>query len=173
MSGVAAQDIEADGTTMLSALIWFLVYAVLSLMAYATFMFTVTALLKTGVLPDVVIPPALILALSFSIPMLTGLLLTRMWPSHAATFTWIAGLIWFMIVGLWILDMPTAPGACFHCGASEKLWFTFFSLTQDSGMIQGQGRFIGTWPAAAMIGYSVGAKIAMRKQGASATSDAA
>ncbi len=95
-------------------------------------------------------------------PLLLGFLLVRIRASDVATLVWLAGLVWFMVVGLWILDMPTGPGACYHCGASEKLWFTFFSLDKDSGMIDGQGRFIGTWPAVAMIGYSIGARLAAR-----------
>ena len=106
--------------------------------------------------PDSV-PAAVTLALSFIFPLLIGFLLVKMRASDVATLTWLAGLVWFMIVGLWILDMPTGPGSCYHCGAGDKLWLTFFSLNRDSGMVDGQGRFLGTWPAAAMIGYSVGA----------------
>jgi hypothetical protein len=65
-----------------------------------------------------------------------------------------------MIVGLWILDMPTGPGACYHCGPGDKLWYSFFSLHADSGAADGQARFLGTWPAAAMIGYFLGAQLA-------------
>jgi hypothetical protein len=39
---------------------------------------------------------------------------------------------------------------------------TFFSLDQDSGLLDGQGRFLATWPAVAMIGYALGAKLGLR-----------
>jgi hypothetical protein len=34
-------------------------------------------------------------------------------------------------------------------------------LHEDRGLLDGQGRFLGTWPAVAMIGYSLGAKIGL------------
>lgn len=79
----------------------------------------------------------------------------------SAKLTWFAGLIWFMIWGLYVLDLPTGPAACNHCNATSKLWLTFFSLHQDSGLLDGQGRFFATWPAVSMVGYSLGARIGL------------
>lgn len=81
-----------------------------------------------------------------------------------ATIVWLIGLIWFMSLALWILDIPTAPHQCFHCGATEKLLRTFFSLPTPSGLIDDDGPFLGTWPAAALIGYSIGARLALGRQ---------
>ncbi len=162
MTAISAQDLDASGTRMLSQAISFLTHALLALLAWGTFMGGVTALYLTGTLHEASLSPLTILLCSFTVPLLAGLLTAKKWPSAVATLTWLAGMVWFMIVGLWVLDMPTGPGACFHCDASQKLWLTFFSLDQDSGMIDGQGRFLGTWPAVAMIGYAFGAKIALR-----------
>jgi hypothetical protein len=81
-----------------------------------------------------------------------------------AVAVWLLGLIWFLIISLWILDMPTGPAACFQCGAVDKLTRTFFSLPSPSGLIDDDGPFIATWPAAALVGYAIGAKLALRKK---------
>jgi hypothetical protein len=81
-----------------------------------------------------------------------------------ATLVWLVGLIWVLIVSLWVLDMPTGPNECFQCGATEKLTRTFFSLPKPSGLIDNDGPFLGTWPAAALLGYSIGARLAMRRK---------
>ena len=81
-----------------------------------------------------------------------------------ATHVWLVGLIWLLIVSLWVLDMPTGPNACFQCGATEKLTRTFFSLPRPSGLIDDNGPFFGTWPAAALLGYSIGARLALRRR---------
>ena len=111
------------------------------------------------------IPPAITLAFSFSLPLVVVFIGAKIRPSEAATLTWFAGLIWFMIWGTYILDLPTGPGACYHCGATAKLWLTFLSLTKDGGLLHGQGRLFATWPAAAMIGYAIGARIGVRGSG--------
>jgi hypothetical protein len=71
-----------------------------------------------------------------------------------------------MIIALWILDMPTGPNACVQCDAAEKITRTFFSLPGPSGLIDDDGPFIGTWPAAALFGYALGARLAFRKHSA-------
>jgi hypothetical protein len=90
---------------------------------------------------------------------------TRMRQDELAGLVWLVGLIWFLVVSLWILDMPTAPNACLQCDATEKLARTFFSLPRPSGLIDNDGPFVGTWPAAALVGYSIGARFAFRRKG--------
>ncbi len=148
--------VDNGSNRIVSQAIWFFLHALFSLLAWAAMMGTVSLFH-----PDYV-SPIVTLGMSLAAPLVLGFLLVRIRASDVATLVWLAGLVWFMVVGLWILDMPTGPGACYHCGASEKLWFTFFSLDKDSGMIDGQGRLIGTWPAVAMIGYSIGARLAAR-----------
>jgi hypothetical protein len=148
---------ETGSNRVLPQAMWFVLHTLFSLLAWGAMMAAISAFH-----PDF-IPPIVTLWLSLAIPLIAGIIMVRIRQSDVATLVWLAGLVWFMIVGLWILDMPTGPGACYHCGASEKLWLTFFSLSRDSGMIDGQGRFLGTWPAVAMIGYAIGASLGGRR----------
>lgn len=109
------------------------------------------------------VPVVATLALSFTAPFLTGFLFNRIKQNDMAPYIWLIGLVWFLIICLWILDMPTGPNQCYHCDASEKLYLTFISLKEDSGLIDGQGRFIGTWPFAAFIGYGIGSSLALKR----------
>jgi len=104
-----------------------------------------------------------ILLLSIFVPLVVGYAVTHVWQDEMATAVWLAGLIWLLIISLWILDMPTGPNACFQCDATEKLTRTFFSLPRPSGLIDNDGPFLGTWPAAALLGYSIGARFALRR----------
>lgn len=108
-------------------------------------------------------PPMAILGLSVLAPLLVGFVAMKIHPSEMATAVWLMGLIWLLIVALWILDMPTGPNECFQCGATEKLTRTFFSLPSPSGLIDNDGPFLGTWPAAALVGYAIGARLGMRR----------
>lgn len=110
------------------------------------------------------VPVIVTLALSFTAPFLAGFLFNRIKQNDMGPYVWLLGLIWFLIICLWILDMPTGPNQCFHCDASEKLYLTFFSLKEDSGLIDGQGRFVGTWPFAAFIGYGIGSSLALKRK---------
>jgi hypothetical protein len=110
------------------------------------------------------VPQTIILLLSMAVPLLVGFLITRFRQDEMATVVWLVGLIWMLILSLWILDMPTGPNECFQCGAVDKLTRTFFSLPLPSGLIDNDGPFLGTWPAAALIGYSIGARLAMRRR---------
>ena len=107
-----------------------------------------------------------ILLLSLAVPLVVGLVVARLHPGEMATAVWLVGFIWAMIVALYVLDQPTGPGHCFQCTATEKLSRTFFSLPNPSGLIDDDGPFIGTWPAAALVGYSIGAWLGMRRRGA-------
>ena len=109
------------------------------------------------------VPVPITTALSFSVPFLVGNIFTRFKRNEMASAMWLVGLIWFLSVTLWALDLPTGPNECLHCDASQKLFLTFVSFTQDSGLIDGQGRLIGTWPMAALVGYSLGASMVMRR----------
>ncbi|UWZ83067.1 hypothetical protein [Occallatibacter riparius] len=110
------------------------------------------------------VPQAFILLLSLVVPAGVGFLFLRAKPEPMAGHVWLAGVIWMMIVSLWILDMPTGPNACNDCNASEKLTRALFSFPRPSGLIDDNGPFLCTWPAAALIGYSIGARLAMRRK---------
>jgi phosphate starvation-inducible membrane PsiE len=110
------------------------------------------------------VPQSVILLLSLAIPLIVGFIVTRFHQNEMATVVWLVGLIWLMIVALWIVDMPTRPNQCLQCGVTEKLSRTLFSIPSPSGLIDDDGPFIGTWPAAALIGYSIGAALALRRR---------
>jgi hypothetical protein len=113
-------------------------------------------------------PPAVsqtvILILSLAVPLGVGYAVNYFRQDDMASVVWLVGLILLLILSLWILDMPTGPNQCFQCDATEKLTRTFFSLPLPSGLIDNDGPFIGTWPAAALVGYSIGARLAMRRR---------
>jgi len=105
-----------------------------------------------------------ILALSLVVPLVVGYLVARVKPDEMAAQVWLAGLILLLIICLWVLDMPTGPNACLDCSATEKLTRTLFSIPSPSGLIDNNGPFFATWPAAALLGYSIGAKLVLRRR---------
>jgi hypothetical protein len=154
-----SRPVEALGpheTRVLYQAVWFFFHLALSLVVWAL------ALLAISLFHPDYVPPLVTLIVSFVVPLIAGLVMVKLQPSESATLPWMMGLIWWMLWGLHVLDMPTGPMACYHCNATDKLWLTFLSLHADSGLLDGQGRFIATWPAVAMIAYSIGAKIGLR-----------
>jgi hypothetical protein len=151
-------DLEEQSTSKLSgqALSFFL-HAILALGSWMALMLLGYAINPVGV------PQSVIVLLSLAVPLVIGFLVARIYPAEMATLVWLLGLIWFLIVCLWVLDMPTGPNQCFHCEATEKLTRTLFSLPGPSGLIDNDGPFIGTWPAVALCGYSIGAKLGFRR----------
>lgn len=150
---------EDDGTDRLSQqAISFALHTILAIGAWILLM------LAGYALNPVAVSQAIVLLLSVGIPMIVGNLVGRFRRDEMATHVWLVGLIWLLIVSLWVLDMPTGPNACFQCSATEKLLRTFFSLPRPSGLIDDNGPFFGTWPAAALLGYSIGARIALRRR---------
>jgi hypothetical protein len=154
---------EDDGTDKLSQqALSFTLHTILAIAAWILLM------LAGYAINPVSVSQAIVLALSIAVPMLVGNLVARFRRDEMATHVWLVGLIWLLILSLWVLDMPTGPNACYQCGATEKLTRTFFSLPQPSGLIDDNGPFFGTWPAAALLGYSIGARMALRKRRAAA-----
>jgi hypothetical protein len=154
---------EDDGTDKLSQQA--LSFTLHTILAIATW---ILLMLAGYAIDPVSVSQAIVLALSIAVPMLVGNLVARFRRDEMATHVWLVGLIWLLILSLWVLDMPTGPNACYQCGATEKLTRTFFSLPQPSGLIDDNGPFFGTWPAAALLGYSIGARMALRKRRAAA-----
>jgi hypothetical protein len=151
---------EEDGnpSRLSTQIVWFLVHMLLALAAWMGLMLVGYALNPVGV------PQTAILAASFLVPLLLGHIVTRIRQDEMATLVWLTGLIWMLLISLWVLDMPTGPNACLQCGATEKLVRTFFSIPLPSGLIDNDGPFLATWPAAALIGYSLGARLALKKR---------
>ncbi len=151
-------DLEEQSTSKLSRqAVSFFLHSLLALGSWMALMLLGYAINPAGV------PQLVILLLSAAVPLVVAFLVARIYPSEMATLVWLLGLIWFLIVCLWVLDMPTGPNQCFHCEATEKLTRTFFSLPSPSGLIDNDGPFVGTWPAIALLGYSIGAKLGLRR----------
>ncbi len=149
---------EQQGADLAEQAIWVFLHTLMAIGSWVIMMGIITVLKPDN------IPVIITLALSFTVPFLVGNIFTRVKQNEMAPYTWLIGLIWFLIICLWILDMPTGPNQCYHCDASQKILLTFFSPSEDSGLIDGQGRFVGTWPAAAWIGYGVGSGFALKKK---------
>ena len=158
MDSSVETDFEEQSSSKLSgqALSYFL-HSLLALGSWMALMLLGYAINPVGV------PQLVILVLSLAVPLIVGLLIARFHPSEMATLVWLLGLIWFLIVCLWVMDMPTGPNQCFQCDATEKITRTFFSLPRPSGLIDNDGPFICTWPAVALLGYSIGAKLGFRR----------
>ncbi|MGO9336677.1 MAG: hypothetical protein ACLPY1_04125 [Terracidiphilus sp.] len=139
--------------------IWFFAHSGLALGSWLVLMLLGYAFNPQGV------SQFMILLLALSVPAAVGYAVTRVRQDEMGLLVWLVGLSWMLIASLWILDMPTGPNACFQCDATEKLTRTFFSLPGPSGLIDDDGPFLGTWPAAALIGYSIGARIAFKRKG--------
>ena len=149
---------ERSPATLPGQAMVFFMHVVLALGSWLALMMIGYALNPQGV------PQIMILLLSILVPLVVGFLVTRLRQDELAPLVWLIGLIWILIVSLWVLDMPTGPNQCFQCDATEKLTRTFFSLPRPSGLIDNDGPFLGTWPAAALIGYAIGARLALRKR---------
>jgi len=138
---------------------WFFAHSALALGSWLVLMLLGYAFNPQGV------PQFLILLISLLVPAMVGYAITRARQDEMALLVWLVGLIWMLIISLWILDKPTALNACFQCDATEKLTRTFFSWPRPSGLIDDDGPFLGTWPAAALLGYSIGARFAFKRKG--------
>ena len=156
-TNLAMGDEDEAGEKLSRQAIAFFLHAAVGLAAWIGLM-----LLGYAIQPSV--PQSVILLFSILVPCMAGFVFTRMKPDSMAGHVWLAGLIWIMIMSLWILDMPTGPNACNECGAGEKLTRSLLSLPRPSGLIDDNGPFLCTWPAAALIGYSIGARLVLRRR---------
>lgn len=152
-----ADDVKSSSKLFGQALSFFM-HTILALGSWLALMLVGYALNPAGV------SQFFILILSMLVPFVVGNIVTRIRQDEMATLVWLVGLIWVLIISLWILDMPTGPNACFQCDATEKLSRTFFSLPKPSGLIDDDGPILGTWPAAALIGYAIGARFALKRR---------
>ncbi len=139
--------------------IWFIAHTGLAVGSWLALMLLGYAFNPPGV------SQFLILLLSIFVPLAAGFVVTHIHPDEMGRLVWLIGLVWLLILSLWILDMPTGPNACFKCDATEKLTRTFFSWPRPGGLIDDDGPFLGTWPAAALMGYSIGARMSLRRKG--------
>ncbi|RSL14566.1 hypothetical protein EDE15_0018 [Edaphobacter aggregans] len=138
--------------------LWFLTHTFLAL-AFLGLVMGVMTMNRPD--PESANPKILATILAFFVPMVGGFFIARMRRNEVASYVWISGLVFFSIVCVWVLDLPTGPGLCEDCGAVEKLWRTFFSINHGSGLMAGDGLFFGTWIPFSMIGYAVGARFGL------------
>jgi len=155
MARLMMDELDAGSEKLSGQIVGFFLHAIIALGAWILFM-------AAGYVLNTPMPQMLILALSIAIPLVVGYFVVRAKPSEMASHVWLLGLILMLIICLWILDMPTGPNACLGCSATAKLTRTLFSIPSPSGLIDNNGPFFATWPAAALLGYSIGAKLAMR-----------
>jgi hypothetical protein len=156
MANFALEEEEDRGESLLKQAISFFLHTVIAVAAWLGMMMVGYALNPVSA------PQGIVLLLSIVVPLIVGNIVARIRPNEMASHVWLAGLIWILVMGLWIIDMPTGPNACMDCGATDKLMRTLFSIPKPSGLIDNNGPFFGTWPAAATLGYSIGAYLAMR-----------
>jgi len=112
--------------------------------------------------PEATNPKLLATVLAFFVPMVVGFILARIRGDKTAAYIWISAILFFSIVCVWVLDLPTGNGLCEHCDAAQKLYRTFFDINHGSGLMGGDGLLVGTWIPLAMIGYAVGAKFGLK-----------
>jgi hypothetical protein len=155
---LSGDEEERNPAKVSSRALWFFAHTALAVGSWLALMLLGYAFNPAGV------SQLIILALSFFVPLLVGYGFTHLRQDPLAAMVWLIGLVWLLIISLWILDMPTGPNACLQCDATDKLTRSLFSLPSPSGLIDNDGPFLGTWPAAALIGYSIGARFALRKK---------
>jgi hypothetical protein len=137
---------------------WFLTHTFLAVLMLAL---AVGGMWMTHPDADATTPKLIGTGLAFVVPMIGGLIVAKMQQNEIARYIWISGLLVFSVVCVWVLDLPTGNGLCEHCGAVEKLWRTFFDISNGSGLMGGDGLLVGTWMPLAMIAYSIGARFGL------------
>jgi hypothetical protein len=155
------RDISQDKTPgdLAREALWFLTH---TLIAFVLLAIVVGVMSLNYPDPDSSKPKLLGTILAFFAPMIGGFLLARIHRNNIAAYVWISGLVIFSIVCVWVTDLPTGTGLCENCGAIEKLWRTFFTLSRGSGLMGGDGLLVGAWIPLSMIGYAVGSKFALK-----------
>ncbi len=160
MTELTMQD--EQGPNIGKQALWILIHTLVAFGSWVAMMAAITLMNPQNV------PAAITWALAFAFPAIVGFLFTKAKQNEMAPHVWLIGLIWFLIICLWVLDMPTGPNQCYHCDATQKILLTFFSTSEDSGLIDGQGRLVGTWPATALMAYGFAAGFALNKPKGSA-----
>ena len=153
---IAVHEEEEKVANLAQQALWVLIHTLMAIFSWIAMILAISLARPESV------PVLVTLAASLAFPFVVGYIFTRIKQNDMGPYTWLIGMIWFLIICLWILDMPTGPNQCYHCDATQKIYLTFFSPTEDSGLIDGQGRFVGTWPAVAFIGYGIGSSLALK-----------
>lgn len=158
------EEFEASSGKSLGELgreaLWFSLHTIFAVLALVVVLATGLAM-KISSQP---IEPKLIgTVLAFVFPMAVGFIIVKRQQNDVAKYVWISGLLFFSIVCVTVLDLPTGPGQCEHCGAVDKLLRTFFEITNGSGLMGGDGLMLGSWIPLALFGYAMGASFAYKE----------
>lgn len=155
------RDISQDKTSsdLAREALWFLTHTLVAVVLLAI---TIGVISLNHPDPDSSTPKWLGTVLAFFVPMVGGFLLARIHRNNVAAYVWISGVIFFSIICVRVLDLPTGTGLCENCGAMEKIWRTFFTFNHGSGFMGGDGLLIGSWIPLSTIGYAIGAKLAIK-----------
>src|ERR1700761_4886255 len=117
-----AEEIEYSQGKSLAELgrdaLWFLFHTAIALVTLLLICLIISAFRPD---PDASGPKWIATFLSLLVPLFVGLFVTKAKPTETAAYVWIAGLLIFAIACVWVLDLPTGPGQCEHCGAFDKL----------------------------------------------------
>ena len=140
--------------------LWFTAHTLIAVLILAVVVFAI-ALTRPD--QDAVGPKELGTVLAFLIPMIGGFIIAKSQGNHTAKYVWISGLLFFSLVCVWVLDLPTGNGLCEDCAnhALRKLTRTFFDIGNGSGLMGGDGLLVGTWIPLSMIGYAIGARFGL------------
>jgi hypothetical protein len=156
MSGIGEQTGGKSPGELAAEAIWFFAHTIISLVVYVALLVGIQMAHPRSV------SMLLATALAFVVPGVAGYIISLIWPNVIARYVWIFGLIYFSIVCVYVLDLPTGPGLCEHCGALSKLYLTLITFNHPSGLLYGSGNAFGTWPALANIGYALGARFGLK-----------
>jgi hypothetical protein len=138
---------------------WFAIHTALAICA----LFIAIGLFSlTGPSMDDSTPKIIGTVLAFFAPLFAGAIIAWRQQNDVACYVWISGLLIFAIVCVWVLDLPTGPGLCEHCLATEKLTRTLFDFSHGSGLLAGQGLMVGTWIPLSLFGYAIGARFGIK-----------
>jgi hypothetical protein len=155
--GTAPVTTDKSPEQILSQIGSFFAQIIISLLVYAALFFVL------NLINPVDMPKLLITLLVFVVAFGVSYLLHMSGRRTEAPAIWIAGVVWMMMVTVYVLELPTGPGRCEYCSAMQKISLTLFNMFEGSNLMNGDGRLLGTWPALAMIGHAVGATYALRK----------
>ena len=136
-------------------------FALHTLIAIAILAVVVTIMYFMQLDQDASGPKLVGLGLACLVPMIGGFFIAKIQGESVAGYIWISGLLLFSVVCVWVLDLPTGPGLCEKCGAISKLTRTFFEINNGSGLMGGDGFLVGCLLPISIIGYSMGAKLAI------------
>lgn len=138
--------------------LWFFLHTVIAIVSLIV-MVAVVAILH----PDsqATTPKLIGTLLALVFPLIVGFIINKRLHSDVATYVWISGLLIFAVACVWVLDLPTGNGLCEGCNAFDKLWRTFFSIDNGSGLLAGNGLAVGSWLPLALFGYAGGARMAL------------